>query len=170
VSSRRTILASFFLVACWCGCREEVTTDLNPSLRTRLVRLAMERAEDGDVSAHAYLGWCHATGSGVMWDAALAERNLAAASKGGTRLAGRLLQNVREVSGDKRLAKCVATVREAAGNGDADAQLIQATWMLFGERLVRNEKEGRRLMAIAAGKGNAFAKAVAQLLAAESER
>lgn len=169
VTRRGTVVGlQLVLVGLAAACREDVTTNLKPTPRVRLVRRAIEMSAEGDVSAQVYLGWVYATGSGVLRDRELAEKNLTAASREGSRFAGRLLKIVGDKSAVEGLEKCVAEVRRSAQIGDADAQFIQAIWMLFGEGLRQNPREGRRLVSIAAERGNTLAKAVRQMLFKEN--
>lgn len=147
------------------GCRPEFAPTPTSGLRMRLIDLAKKEAKQGDGSAHCYLGWVYATGSGTLKDVKLGVQHLNTAAESDRPLATRILQVLPEEDEETRLDQLVAEIRSGAVAGDTDAQFILATWVAFGHGLSANPKEAMRQMRIAAENGNNFAGKAAKIMA-----
>ena len=150
------------------GCHDELGSHFKLGTRSELFELAHDESDNGDVSAHIYVGWAYVAGSGVVKDIDHAIWHLEKASRFGSPLATALLNTLRASSTSTRLENCVAVVRRFTRSGNADAQMLTASWIMFGEGVASNESEARRILKIAADGGSSYSRTILRHLRGES--
>ncbi len=158
------LAATVFLMT---GCHDELGSHFKLGARSELFELAHDESDQGDISAHIYVGWAYVAGSGVVKDIDYAIWHLEKASRYGSPLAAALLNALRGSSPSTRLENCVAVVRRFTRSGNADAQMLTASWIMFGEGMSSNRSEAMRVFKIAADGGSSYSRTILKHLHGE---